>query len=322
MSKVVRILILATFVLGALSTSASANKLVHYCKNWGNAGLYPNDLKKVKAAPLATLDVKMSNGQVFRFPLLYIWKGASLWNQPATWKKIWGGFATACPNWPKPAWLARFEAKRRVQQDPLAAQRQARIGVLTNTIQRKNAQLSALKQRIASSPEYQAVTGGQTNWQAAAMTRSIYLRQIVSLADIRYVVIGKVARRDKTGVWVNGMSISVKPGQSPGTTTTPRPIFLMTPKSDWVRGNGNVLATGVYLQALVDSANRNLIFGSSLARPTVVKVKSAKTELKKTTALLKNGKSRLERLFRPARKLEKSIRKMRESLAKLKKRRS
>ncbi len=177
--------------------------------------------------------------------------------------------------------------------------------------------LGQVRQQVEASPAYQAITGGSVRWQEAAIARAGYLRQIISLSDTRYVVIGKVTRRSKEGVELMGMAVSTKPEMAPGSVTTARVIYVIKPKAGWVRPNGDVFATGALLQGLVDASNPQLIFGPELSRERLTQVKAAKSELRKTLSVIKNGKSRLEKLYRPVRKLERKLADMRAKLAKL-----
>ena len=113
------------------------------------------------------------------------------------------------------------------------------------------------------------------------------------------------------------MAVSLKPEMAPGNVTTARVIYVIKPKSGWVRPNGDVFATGALLQGLVDASNPQLIFGPELSRERLTQVKAAKSELRKTLSVIKNGKSRLEKLYRPVRKLERKLVDLRAKLAKL-----
>ena len=323
--RVLTSLIVAAAMIATVATPSTAtaapNKLLHYCKHWGAAGLFPDDLSKVKKDPLAALDIQRRNGQILKFPLLYIWKGYELRAQPRVWKQIWDGFAVACPNWPKPKWLQRAQNLRRASRDPLRAQRQMQINALQTAIRQKQAKLQRMLRTIQASPEYQAITGGSSNWHEAAVARAAYLRQIISLGEIRYIVIGKVQRRTAQGVSIIGMAISLKPNFAPGTVTTARQLTVMSPKAGWVRPNGDFLANGVLLQALVNASNPHLIYGPTLTKGRLAQIKAARSDLRKTLSVIRNGKSRIERLLRPATRLQRTIATLQQQLARLSKNR-
>ncbi len=295
-------------------------KMQHYCANWGSAGLFPDDQAALADNPLAKLKIPLANGQVFEFPLLYIFKGYELDDSPAEWAKVWRGFQTACPGWPKPAWLVKLEQWRAANQpkeDPRTARTKAKIKSLRASADAKEQKASELRARIVSGPRYKAITGGRDNWFAEAEQRAAYLRRVVSLDDTRYTIIGKLEAQSQGGYYIVGLSISPVDPKAPGTYTVATRMFIAKPPAAWLRPGGDFFTTDAKLLALVTPQNTAIVFGPELPAETKAQVSKARESLKQTTTVLKTGKAKIARMLKPVEKLEREAKKLRAQADKL-----
>ena len=300
------------------SAVSAPDRMRHYCTNWGNAGLFPEDSAKVKANPMASMSIDLGRGKILAIPFIYIEKGSKLQGQPAEWAKIWNLFAQACPQWPRPAWVQQLDAWRQTKSDPLAARRQARISELQATIQASQAQLAQLLRRIQGSPDYLAITQGRDTWFEEASNQATYLRQIVGRPKVEYTVIGKLESRSPDGgIFVTGLAIAPGEVRAPGNATTMQRLYIVNSKAGWIRPNQDFFGKGLILQGLPDQRNPQLIYGPSMSKQAGARVTTAKKELKRIEKILKNGKKKLERMMRPVGKLEAKIAKHQAELGKL-----
>jgi len=315
------VLVVLFTVIGATpeaSAVSAADKMRHYCTNWGAAGLFPEDSAKVKANPMASMSIDLGRGNILQIPFIYIEKGFRLEGQRAEWSKVWNLFAQACPQWPRPQWVQKLDAWKQTKSDPLAARRRTRINKIQAMIQSTEAELAQMLRRIQGSPEYLKITGGRDTWYEEASTRASYLRQIVGLGKVEYTIIGKLESRSPDGgIFVTGVAISPASTSAPGNATTLQRLYIMSPKAEWTRGNQDFYGTGLILQALPDQRNAQMIYSSSLGKDAGARVSAAKIELGRIQKILRGGKRRLARMMKPVKKLEGTLARYRSELAKL-----
>jgi hypothetical protein len=308
------LLIIATLLALSLALTApakadgTAEKLRHYCTNWGSAGLYPDDERALADNPMSKLQIQMPDGTVFEFMLLYIFKGYELDESPKEWQQIWDGFAKVCPGWPKPEWLVKLEAwkaQSRPREDPRVARQKRRIAELTADAEQRESRASELRTKVLGSAAYQQITGGNDNWYAEAERKEAYLEQVVSLAATRYVIVGKVDRRVPEGVWVTGVAVAPKvDAPAPGTRTSPVQLFVAKPGPGWARTSGDFFAADALLLGLPNQQNPQVVFGTSLPAETSVAVKRAGAELREIAKILKTGKKKIGAMLKPVERLE------------------
>ena len=297
---------------------SAADKMRHYCTNWGAAGLFPEDAAKVKANPMSAMSIDLGRGNILTIPFIYIEKGFRLEGQRGEWAKVWNLFAQACPQWPRPQWVQKLDAWKQTKSDPLAARRRARIGELEATIRSTEAQLAQMLRRIQGSPEYMNITGGRDTWFDDAKQRAGFLSQITSLPKVEYTVIGKLeSRTPDGGIFVTGLAIAPGSVNAPGAATTIQRLYITKPKRDWIRANQDFYGTGLILQALPDRRNTQRIYAPTLSKEATARVGAAKAELTRIQKVLRSGKRRLARMMKPVSKLERSLAGYRAELAKL-----
>ncbi len=315
------VLVVLFTVVGATSEASAvsaADKMRHYCTNWGAAGLFPEDSAKVKANPMASMSIDLGRGKILQIPFIYIEKGFRLEAQRGEWNKVWNLFAQACPQWPRPQWVQKLDAWKQTKSDPLAARRRNRINKLQATIQSKEAELAQLLRRIQGSPEYMKITGGRDTWYEEAANRARYLRQIAGLAKVEYTIIGKLESRSPDGgIFVTGVAISPSDVTAPGNATTIQRLYIMKPNVKWTRANQDFYGTGLILQALPDQRSPQMIYAPRLGKEATERVNAAKAELGRIQKVLRGGKRKLARMMKPVKKLEETLARSRADLAKL-----
>ena len=298
---------LATMCASLWATDASAaNKLDHYCRHWGAAGLFADDAALLKANPLGKLKVRLNDGSSYDVLLLYINKGHELDEQPREWREIWQAFSKVCPGYPKPDWLTKLEewkAGQLKKTDPGAARSLRRIAALRRSAKENEVRARALRADIETSSAYLQITGGSPTWFTDAQAKIEQLSKVVALATTRYTVVGRLVGKTKTEITIKGVAISPDSIGAPGTRTEPVQIIIADARAAGLRPNDNYFATGLYQAAVVDAAHPRLTFSPTFSKTLRKTVTQAKAELRRLENIIRNGKAKIETLLRPVRKL-------------------
>lgn len=110
------------FVFGSSKASALApqSRTTHYCGNWGNAGLYPEDEKLLTSNREATVWMKAPGQAAVAVFLRDVHVGRGYEQGTQEWTRSWKSFDAACPGWPVPDWakaLRKFKRQRQERAD-------------------------------------------------------------------------------------------------------------------------------------------------------------------------------------------------------------